>query len=1196
MIDRFTLVPDLQRLLKKLEADLRTRAEQVAEIDGSLQAQHREAVAAKRTGESFKEWREEIITQVGVAWILGCVFVRFLEDNAFLDAPLISGFGDNLGRARDQHTAYVRKHPTDSDREYLQHVFETVAALPVLGALYDKRHNPLWLFGPSADGAQMLLTFWQQADAATGAVRHDFTDPTGDTRFLGDLYQDLSESARKRYALLQTPVFVEEFILERTLDPAIETFGLAKVRMIDPTCGSGHFLLGGFERLFNRWQRSEPATNVIELVRRALAAVHGIDLNPFAVAIARFRLLIAALRSAGIARVRSAPAWPLQVFTGDALLFGPEPGQQVAGDLLVAAVKGAYRTEDAEEATRVLSQRYHAVVGNPPYIIVRDKALNKAYRERFKSCHRKYSLSAPFFERFFDLAERGDGTERHLGGYIGKITANSFMKREFGKKLVEDFIPRWDLTHIISTDGAYIPGHGTPTVIVFGRHQRPVAPTIRSLLSIKGEPSTPADPAHGLVWRAILDQIDRPGSESDFISSGDSPRQSFHSHPWSIGGGGASELKEQIDEVIEKSLAEYAEEIGFMAITGEDAALIAPKSYWAAKGAPCVPAVDGDGVRDWIVTPEADLFFAYEPTNLRSIPIVSLPGAHEALWAFRTNLAARKMFGKSPAEFGLAWNELLIFQKERYRAPFLIAFGEVATHNHFVLHRGARVFKATAPVIKLLRATAEVDHLGLIGILNSSTACFWLKQVCHNKGSTVDQHGARQRTAPFEDFYQFNATKVGSFPLPADRPIERARELDRYAQMLQAESPAALIADVNKLHAGEIDGARTRYDRILHRMIGLQEDLDWEVYAHYGLTPEPVCPSPPLLSGSLNLGERAFEIALARKVASGEEESTWFVRHGITPITEVPNTGGSDCIERRLHLIATDKNIGLIERPEYKRRWNLTSWDNQLAAALCTWLLDRLELLSRPDGISPQLFSVSELAERTRNDADFQRVAELYSKRPDFDLIGLVSTLVGDAIVPSLPGHRYKESGLRKREQWEETWGKQRAEDAVTARLTAQGLMGDALKQAIYSAVKNEIGEITVPPKYAGADFLKTSFWRLRGKLDVPKERWISFPGAERAVDQSLVIAWAGWNYLHQAQAIAAHYERLRNEGAPGSQLTRLLASLDQLVPWLLQWHNELDPEFQLKMGDYYRTFVEDEGRRLHVSVEDLKRLAVTRT
>jgi len=38
----------------------------------------------------------------------------------------------------------------------------------------------------------------------------------GDTRFFGDPYQDLSEKARKKFALLQTPVFVEEFILDRT--------------------------------------------------------------------------------------------------------------------------------------------------------------------------------------------------------------------------------------------------------------------------------------------------------------------------------------------------------------------------------------------------------------------------------------------------------------------------------------------------------------------------------------------------------------------------------------------------------------------------------------------------------------------------------------------------------------------------------------------------------------------------------------------------------------------------------------------------------------------------------------------------------------------------------------------------------------------------------------------------------------------
>ena len=56
-----------------------------------------------------------------------------------------------------------------------------------------------------------------------------------------------------------------------------------------------------------------------------------------------------------------------------------------------------------------------------------------------------------------------------------------------------------------------------------------------------------------------------------------------------------------------------------------------------------------------------------------------------------------------------------------------------------------------------------------------------------------------------------------------------------------------------------------------------------------------------------------------------------------------------------------------------------------------------------------------------------------------------------------------------------------------------------------------KVGKIPVPPKYQSKDFLKADFWRLRGGLDVPKERFVSFPGAERGADGSLVIAWAGW-------------------------------------------------------------------------------------
>jgi methylase of polypeptide subunit release factors len=61
-----------------------------------------------------------------------------------------------------------------------------------------------------------------------------------------------------------------------------------------------------------------------------------------------------------------------------------------------------FNSEDREELHRILGQQYHAVVGNPPYITVKDKALNQLYRERYDACSGKYSLSVPFMERFFD--------------------------------------------------------------------------------------------------------------------------------------------------------------------------------------------------------------------------------------------------------------------------------------------------------------------------------------------------------------------------------------------------------------------------------------------------------------------------------------------------------------------------------------------------------------------------------------------------------------------------------------------------------------------------------------------------------------------------------------------------------------------------------------------------------------------------
>ena len=106
----------------------------------------------------------------------------------------------------------------------------------------------------------------------------------------------------------------------------------------------------------------------------------------------------------------------------------------------------------------------------------------------------------------------------------------------------------------------------------------------------------------------------------------------------------------------------------------------------------------------------------------------------------------------------------------------------------------------------------------------------------------------------------------------------------------------------------------------------------------------------------------------------------------------------------------------------------------------------------------------------------------------------------------------------------------------------------------------------------------------------MPKERFVSFPGAERGADGSLVIAWAGWNHLQLATALAGYYVDMKDsEGWEPARLRPLLAGLLELVPWLEQWHNELDPVFGERMGSYYKGFVTEEARALGFTLEDLR-------
>ena len=322
------------------------------------------------------------------------------------------------------------------------------------------------------------------------------------------------------------------------------------------------------------------------------------------------------------------------------------------------------------------------------------------------------------------------------------------------------------------------------------------------------------------------------------------------------------------------------------------------------------------------------------------------------------------------------------------------------------------------------------------------------------------------------------------------------------------------------------------------------------------------------------LGERAFEIVLARRVAAGDETTTWFERHGSTPITEIPRTGPRTTVRSSSAgstLIERDRNIGLIERPSTSAAGTRrVLGGRRSSAALRDWLLDRLEaphLWPASADQPPQLTTVNRLADAVRADAELHADRRAVRRPRRLRPRAARGRAGRGESVPFLPVLRYTDTGLRKRAQWEDTWELQRREDA-----------GEKRRQDPRAAQVQEQGlpegRLLAPARRAG---------RAQGTLrQLPRLRTRRRHQPAHRLGR-LEPPAAG----HRPRRLLPRDEGERGLGA--ARLQPLLAGLLELVPWLEQWHNELDPAYGERMGTYYRGFVNEEARALGFTLDDLR-------
>lgn len=287
---------------------------------------------ARELGWHVDRFARSMPHDAAVAWVYMTVLVAWAEDHALIDPWLRTG----AKAAREQFLAI----PAGGMRGWLARAMASLAVHPGTWSLLDPKWTPLRDGTPAEDACRDLAGWW--SGDAPGLAYDVSAGPRSVTGWIpGDLLQRLSDERRKSYALVQTPWWVCDFILDRTLVPAAAEFTAETLRVIDPACGTGHFVVRAISYLWEWYTQGSLAPRQAaagtaaagaalppaEAARRILAGVHGCDRDPLTAAVARFRYtvtLASLMHAAGLIRgplrLDRIPQFQVPVIPGDSLL------------------------------------------------------------------------------------------------------------------------------------------------------------------------------------------------------------------------------------------------------------------------------------------------------------------------------------------------------------------------------------------------------------------------------------------------------------------------------------------------------------------------------------------------------------------------------------------------------------------------------------------------------------------------------------------------------------------------------------------------------------------------------------------------------------------------------------------------------------------------------------------------------------
>ncbi len=262
---------------------------------------------------------------------------------------------------------------------------------------------------------------------------------------------------RKAGGVYYTPSYIVDYIVKNTVGRLLEgkrPQEAVDLKILDPACGSGSFLIGAYQHLldwhFDWYTKNDPekwATGARptlaptddgswlltteEKKRILLNNIYGVDIDPQAVEVTKLSLLMKVLEeetgqlSLGFERVL--PDLGDNIKCGNSLI-----GWDYFDGQLIPDEHEKYRINPFswEKAFPAIFAKggFDVIIGNPPY--VRQETLGRD-KDYFKQKYQVYAGTADLYAYFI---EKGISLIA-LGGMFSYIVANKWLRANYGKPL-----------------------------------------------------------------------------------------------------------------------------------------------------------------------------------------------------------------------------------------------------------------------------------------------------------------------------------------------------------------------------------------------------------------------------------------------------------------------------------------------------------------------------------------------------------------------------------------------------------------------------------------------------------------------------------------------------------------------------------------------------------------------------------------